>query len=107
MHHTPETTLSPRRRTAAVALAMAAVLCFFACDGDDPQLKPFGACCQADTECESNICHPSHISCTVLCQEDSQCPPEPKSGEPSCAVKEGDPRKLCQAESDGDLCANR
>jgi hypothetical protein len=70
-------------------------------EDDSGSAKSFAACCAAGSECESGLCHSGHGACTLPCDSDSDCPPEPKNGEPSC--KDG----LCQAERDGDVCAER
>jgi hypothetical protein len=61
--------------------------------------RQFSECCNGGAECASGTCHPTHRACTQQCTADEQCPPEPKSGTPSC--KEG----LCQAELEGDVCS--
>jgi hypothetical protein len=68
--------------------------------GSSAKDKAFAECCASDSECASGVCSPKHLACSVACTKDEDCPPEPKSGIPSCSTTRG----VCQAESSDVTC---
>jgi hypothetical protein len=90
-------TLTKRVMVILVAALLSSVACGSSDDGASP--GGFGACCASGSACGSGVCHPDHKACTVKCTTDADCPAEPKNGDADC--KDG----LCQAESEGDVCA--
>lgn len=92
-------------RSAPSLVALMSILAIalvgpWGCDKPDvPELGSFGDCCDEDADCQTDACAPGHWACSYECIRDTDCPPEPKTGVPSC--KNG----LCQAEKPGDICA--